>query len=259
MPAPIIAAVGAVTVPARAIARGVVRGAIRGAIGGGARSSVTRAIGGAQINVKTNLKAVEKAIDAFGKNQIPFAMANTLNDAAFQIRKNTIENVWTKDVKVKNPAFMRAVMMPIKGDNRATKRKLRAIVQNYPSGNRHKDFLQRLAVGGIKSPRGRSIAIPASDMPLRARGGVTARNRPRPLLDRPKVFRQRVGGQDMILQRTTKKPYPLKRLYILEQGSVKIDNQFSFYEDADRLSQRVMRENFRKNFARAKASARRFK
>ena len=259
MPAPIIAAVGAVTVPARAIARGVVRGAIRGAIGGGARASVGRAIGGAQINVKTNLKTVEKAIDAFGKNQIPFAMANTLNDAAFQIRKNTIENVWTKDVKVNNPSFMKAVMMPIKGTNRATKRKLRAIVQNYPSGNRHKDFLQRLAVGGIKSPRGRSIAIPASDMPLRAKGGVTARNRPRPLLDRPKVFRQRVGGQDMILQRTTKKPYPLKRLYILEQGSVKIDNQFSFYEDADRLSQRVMRENFRKNFARAKASARRFK
>ena len=259
MPAPIIAAVGAVTVPARAIARGVVRGAIRGAIGGGARASVGRAIGGAQINVKTNLKTVQKAIDAFGKNQIPFAMANTLNDAAFQIRKNTIENVWTKDVKVKNPAFMKAVMMPIKGTNRATKRKLRAIVQNYPSGNRHKDFLQRLAVGGIKSPRGRSIAIPASDMPLRARGGVTARNRPRPLLDRPKVFRQKVSGQDMILQRTTKKPYPLKRLYILEQGSVKIDNQFSFYEDADRLANKVMRENFRKNFARAKASSRRFK
>ena len=245
MPAPIIAAVG--------------RLAVGSAIKGATTSGVSSVIGGARINVKTNLKAVEKAIDAFGKNQIPFAMANTLNDAAFQIRKNTIENVWTKDVKVKNPAFMRAVMMPIKGDNRATKRKLRAIVQNYPSGNRHKDFLQRLAVGGIKSPRGRSIAIPASDMPLRARGGVTARNRPRPLLDRPKVFRQRVGGQDMILQRATKKPYPLKRLYILEQGSVKIDNQFSFYEDADRLSQRVMRENFRKNFARAKASARRFK
>jgi hypothetical protein len=246
---PIIAAVG----------RLAIGGASRGAITTAATGKIAKTLSGANINVQTNLKAVEKAIDAFGKNQIPFAMANTLNDAAFQIRKNTIENVWTKDVKVKNPAFMRAVMMPIKGDNRATKRKLRAIVQNYPSGNRHKDFLQRLAVGGIKSPRGRSIAIPASDMPLRARGGVTARNRPRPLLDRPKVFRQRVGGQDMILQRATKKPYPLKRLYILEQGSVKIDNQFSFYEDADRLSQRVMRENFRKNFARAKASARRFK
>ena len=245
MPVPIIAAIG----------RLAVGSSIRGATSSGVRS----AIGGARINVKTNLKTVEKAIDAFGKNQIPFAMANTLNDAAFQIRKNTIENVWTKDVKVKNTSFMKAVMMPIKGTNRATKRKLRAIVQNYPSGNRHKDFLQRLAVGGVKSPIGRSIAIPASDMPLRAKGGVTARNRPRPLLDRPKVFRQRVSGQDMILQRTTKKPYPLKRLYILEQGSVKIDNQFSFYEDADRLSQRVMRENFRKNFARAKASSRRFK
>jgi len=245
MPVPIIAAIG--------------RLAVGGAIRGATKSGVSSAIGGAKINVKTNLKTVTKAIDAFGKNQIPFAMANTLNDAAFQIRKNTIENVWTKDVKVKNTSFMKAVMMPIKGTNRATKRKLRSIVQNYPSGSRHKDFLQRLAVGGIKSPRVRSIAIPASDMPLRAKGGVTARNRPRPLLDRPRVFRQKVGGQDMILQRMTKKPYPLKRLYILEQGSVKIDNQFSFYEDADRLSKRVMKENFRKNFARAKASARRFK
>ena len=249
MPVPIIAAVG----------RLAVGGEVRAALGSSARSGVRRTLSGATITVMTNLTPVTKAIDAFGKNQIPFAMANTLNDAAFQIRKNTIENVWTKDVKVKNTSFMKAVMMPIKGTNRATKRKLRAIVQNYPSGNRHKDFLQRLAVGGIKSPRGRSIAIPAEDMPLRAKGGVTARNRPRPLLDRPKVFRQRVRGQDMILQRTTKKPYPLKRLYILEQGSVKIDNQFSFYEDADKLSQRVMRENFRKNFARAKASARRFK
>ena len=59
------------------------------------------------INVKSNLSTVSKALDAFGKNQMPFALANTLNDAAFQIRKNTIENGWTKDVKVKNPAFMR--------------------------------------------------------------------------------------------------------------------------------------------------------
>jgi len=223
------------------------------------KSNISKTVSGANINVKTNLKAVTKALDAFGKNQMPFALANTLNDAAFQIRKNTVENVWRKDVKVKNPTFMKAVMMPIRGTNRATKRKLVATVQNYPSGNRHKDFLQRLAVGGLKTPRGRSIAIPAEDMPLRARGGVTARNRPRALLDRPKAFRQKVRGQEMILQRTTKKAYPLKRLYLLEQGSVKIDNQFSFYEDADRLANKVMRENFRKNFARAKASARRFK
>jgi len=209
------------------------------------------------INVKSNISTVTKAIDAFGKNQIPFAMANTLNDAAFQIRKNTVENVWRKDVKVKNTAFMRAVMMPIKGANKATKRKLRATIQNYPSGTRYKDYLQRLAVGGIKSPRGSSIAIPAEDMPIRAKGGVTARNRPRPLLDRPKVFRRKVRGQDMILQRTTKRPYPLKRLYILEQGSVNVRKQFSFYESAERLSNKVMRENFRKNFARAKRSARR--
>lgn len=222
-------------------------------------SGVSSSVGSMNINVKTNMSAVSKAIDAFGKNQLPFALANTLNDAAFQIRKNTIDNVWGDDVKVNNPSFMKAVMMPIKGTNRATKKKLVATVQNYPSGNRHKDFLQRLAVGGVKTPRGRSIAIPAQDMPLRGKGGVTKRNRPRALLDRPKAFKANVRGQEMILERRTKKAYPLKRLYILNQGSVKIDKQFSFYEDADRLTNKVMKENFRKNFARAKASARRFK
>ena len=49
----------------------------------------------------------------------------------------------------------------------------------------------------------------------------------------------------------------MKRLYILEQGSVNVRKQFSFYESAERLSNKVMRENFRKNFAKAKRSARR--
>ena len=73
------------------------------------------------VNVTSNLPAFAKAIDAFGKNQMPFAMSQALNDAAFETRRNTIERVWPSDVDAKNRSFMKAAMMPIRGDNRATK------------------------------------------------------------------------------------------------------------------------------------------
>ena len=156
-------------------------------------------VGGMSINVTSNVSAVAKALDAFGKNQMPFAMSQALNDAAFAVRKDTIERVWPSSITQRNPAFMKAMLMPIRGDNRATKRRLRSIVQNHPTGKRNKDYLQRLAVGGIKRPNGNNLAIPANDMPMRARGGVTARNRPRNVLNMPKVFKNKLpNGQEFI-------------------------------------------------------------
>ena len=236
----------------------------KGVLGAQAGVSAAKTIGSSggngppmNITINSNINVVMKAVDAFGKNQLPFATSQTLNDAAFAVRKDTIESVWPKSVKVRNPAFIKAMMMPIRGDNRATKRRLRSIVQNYPSGSRNKDYLQRLAVGGVKTPIGRSIAIPAEDMPMRARGGVTARNRPRNALSRPKVFRQTIDGQEMILERRTKNRYPLKRLYLLEQQPVRIDDQFNFYSEAKRTARRAMAKSFNKRFAAAKRSARR--
>ena len=245
--------------PLSFVGRIAVGGAVRRAVGGGInRGAVAQAAAGAMsINVTSNLPAFAKAIDAFGKNQMPFAMSQALNDAAFETRRNTIERVWPSDVDAKNRSFMKAAMMPIRGNNRATKKKLRAIVQNHPTGAMHKDYLQRLAVGGLKRANGRSIAIPAQDRPpVRGRAGYN-RNAPRTVLDRPKAFKQTVGGQQMILERRTKKPYPLKRLYLLEQRSLNVPKQFSFYEDSQRFAGKAFNRNFGKRFAAAKRSAKR--
>lgn len=233
------------------------RGRLAGARRVSAGDAAQTAVSSVSINLASNLTTVQKAIDAFGRNQLPFATAMALNDAAFDVRKDTIERVWPKSVKLRNPAFMKAVMMPIRGENRATKRKLVATVQNHPTGSRHRDYLQRLAVGGVKTANGRSIAIPAEDMRLRARGGVTAGNRPRALLDKPRVFRQTVDGQEMILRRRGKARYPLQRLYILEQQPMRIDDQFDFYGEGMRTARRSMSDNFNKRFRQAKRSARR--
>jgi len=211
-----------------------------------------------QINVKSNISTFSKALDAFGSNQIPFATSRALNDAAFAVRKDTIERVWPDSVTVRNPAFLKAVMMPIRGDNRATKRKLVATVQNYPTGDRHKEYLQKLTKGYVKTPvNGNSIAIPAKDLRMRARGGTTAANRPRRLLDRPKVFRNKLpNGQEFIARRVGKQRYPLQMLYLLEPSGV-IKKKFSFYEEANATARKAFERNFRKRFAEAKRTARR--
>jgi len=208
-----------------------------------------------QISVQSNLSQVTRALDGLGKQLIPKATRNALNDTAFDVRKDTIERVWPSSVTVRNPAFLKAMLMPIRGQNRATTQRLVSTVQNYPTGPRNREYLQRLATGGVKTPRGQHIAIPGRDMPLRSRGGVTAARRPRNILNRPKVFKTKLkSGQDAIVRRVGKSRYPLQMLYILEPDG-RIRKQFDFYDEAKQTARRAFNKHFTREFKRAKLKA----
>ena len=213
-----------------------------------------------QVNVTSNLSTVTKALDAFGKNGLPKVMRNALNDTAFDVRKDTIERVWPKSVTVRKQNFMNAMLMPIRGTNRATTKKLTAIVQNYPTGGRHKEYLQRLATGGTKTViDGRNITIPAVNSNLRnAQGTVPKSRRATALLNRKGVFRNKLpNGQEFIARRTTKKRYPLQMLYLLEPSG-KIKKEFDFYDEANATARKSFERNFKKEFRHAKAKGRVF-
>ena len=214
-----------------------------------------------QIDVRSNIGAVTKAIDAFGKNQLPFAMAMTLNDVAKDVRADTIERGWPSDVNVRNNNFMKAALTPISSRNKdvwATKRNLRAVVGNTRP-RMQRDYLQRLTTGGTKTPRGRNLAIPARDLTNRTKGGAVRKaDRPRQLLNRKKVFITKLAksGQEAIVRRVGKERYPLQMLYILEPSG-RIKKQFSFYDDANKTARRAMGKHFDRNFKKAKTTARR--
>lgn len=213
------------------------------------------------INISSNINAFAKAIDAFGKNQLPFATAMALNDTAKDVRGNTIDRVWPGDVTVRNKRFMQFALTPISRRNAevyATKKNLRAVVGNTKS-DRRRDYLQRLTTGGIKTPRGRNLAIPARDLTNRTAGGAVRKaDRPRNLLNRKNVFITRLAksGQPAIVRRVGKDRYPLQMLYILEPNG-RIKKQFSFYDDANATARRAMGKHFGKRFAQAKRTARR--
>lgn len=199
------------------------------------------------INMETNISALTKALDAFGKDQIPFATSRALNATAHVVRKTVVEDTYPRAFTVRNKRFPHVA---IKVKN-STKRNLEAVVFD----RLEKDFLQRQAVGGIKKPRGNTVSVPTDEIRLSGRGAPKGR-RPRALLAGGKrAFRQKAkSGQDVIMQRTTKDRYPLRVLY-LQEPNVKIDQRFDFYKDAKFTAQKFFDKSFKKEFAAAKKSS----
>ena len=208
-----------------------------------------RVVSGLSLNMTSNASAVQKAMQGFSK-QMPFAMSQALNATAFDVRKEIVDKTYPQSFNVRNKRFAGTMFRVEK----ATKKKLRASVFDRLK----KDYMVDQAEGGIKTPRGKSIAIPGRDMKMRTKGGVTKANRPRNLLNKKGVFKTTStrSGQPIIVRRATKKRYPLQMMYILEPSGV-IKKRFDFYEDANATARREIDRAFAKRFKRAKATARR--
>ena len=200
-----------------------------------------------EINVESNVSALTKAMDAFGKDQLPFATSRALNDAAFDVRNTIVEQTFTRSFNVKNKRF---AGVAFKVDP-AKKRKLEARVFDRLK----KDYLALQESGGTKRPRGNNIAIPTDEIRVTGRG-VTKARRPRQLLQSGKrAFRTKSKtGQDIIAQRRGKKRYPIKVLYVLEpQADIK--PRFPFYEVGIKVAQDVFGKQLPIRFKEAKKDA----
>ena len=65
-----------------------------------------------------------KALDVFGKDQLPFATSKALNDTAFVVRNTIVEDTFPRSFNVKNKRFAGATFRV----DKANKRKLEARV-----------------------------------------------------------------------------------------------------------------------------------
>ena len=200
------------------------------------------------INMKSNISTVSKAIDAFGKRQMPFATSQALNSTAFAVRKQIVERTYPQSFTVRNKRFA-STMFRV---GKANKRKLVATVFDRLG----RDYMVDQAEGGTKRPRGNSIAIPTRNVKRLASGKVSKAKQPRNLLNGNAYKTKLRNGQEVIAQETgrgaTRKQ---KVLYILEQSAT-IPKRFRFYEDGQRIAQRDFTKNFAKAFREAKRTAR---
>ena len=212
-----------------------------------AREGVSSAVSGLDIKVESNLGALTKALDVFGKDQLPFATSKALNDAAFAVRNTIVEDTFPRSFNVKNKRF---AGVAFKVDT-AKKRKLEARVFDRLG----KDFLAMQESGGTKRPRGNNVAIPTDEIRVTGRG-VTKARRPRQLLQSGKrAFKTRSKtGQEIIAQRRGKKRYPLKVLYVLEPQA-QIKPRFPFYTVAQMSAQKTFEKKLPEFLKRARKNA----
>ena len=103
-----------------------------------------------------------------------------------------------------------------------------------------------------------------SSVPIGARPSprsVTRRSKwPSRLLEKPKHFIGPIekGSNQMVLwrRRNKKKGYPLRLMYVFEQGGVTIKPRFAFRDTVEEVASRRFIDHFEEQFSKALASAR---
>lgn len=147
-------------------------------------------------------------------DQLPFAIATTMNDAAKATRTELVEQVWPKAVTVRNRTFMRAALRI----EFAAKASLSVSIFDT-LGRGH---LALHAKGGTKLAKGK-LAIPTSAIP-RGAGGVRQSMRPRSLT-------RSVRKGDLIFQASGKGKNQRLRLMYKLAPSAKIKADVPFLEE----------------------------
>jgi len=202
-----------------------------------------------QINVKSNISTFAKAMDAFGRNQIPFATANALTSTAFDVRKQIVDDTYPKSFTVRNKRFASAMFRV----EPANKRNLTARVYDKLG----RDYMTTQAEGGFKRPRGSNIAIPSRQIKRTASGKVPKGKQPRNVLGGKAYKTTLRSGQEVIAEQTGRGAARKQRVLYLLEKIARIPKRFPFYEDANKTAGRMFDRNFAKSFAFAKRTAQR--
>lgn len=196
------------------------------------------------LNVEVETEGVLKLLVGLSRDQIPYATSQALNSTIFDVRKQIVGETWARAFKVRNARYPSAAFRVTK----ASKRELHATLY---------DKLQRTSLplhaeGGIKRPRGRSLAIPTEKIKRTGSGKIPAGKKPRTL---PNSFVGNPFGKGRGIWQKDKRTGRMQLMYDLEVLA-RIRKRFNFYQDAERVVDRVYSKHWERSFNRALATAR---
>lgn len=203
-----------------------------------------------QINLTTDLDAAMRNVDRFFWKQIPFALSGAMNSTMFDVRKKIVTETYPKAFDAKNKRFANVLWRITK---KASKRDLHTVMSQVLD----RDYIVDHITGGVKTPRGRTIAIPAQPNKVRgASGRVLKRNKPLVIEQRKNHFlvKSKAGAKKFILKRDGK----TKQTEVVYRftNQAKIDKKFRFYEDAMDTTYLVFSGHMNKTMNRAIATSR---
>lgn len=180
------------------------------------------------LDITSNIEEVQRGASDFFRSQVPFATSLAINNSMRDVRRVIVNTTWRKAFTVRNQAFP-GVVFRIKFS-----KKYDLEAELYDQLGR--DFLERHVTGGIKTARGRNLAIPVN-VSRTATGRIPKSKKPRVLTAKKstRIIRGK-GGKNLIIEKF--KGQTIVR-YVLSP-SAKIDSRFRFYEDAADTFERVI-------------------
>jgi hypothetical protein len=164
-------------------------------------------------------------------SQLPYVIANLLNDGAFKTRQVLVNNTWPTHVQVRNARFISAALRVEK----ASKNNLEVAI--YDSiGHAH---LQAHAVGGTKRVSGPRIAIPDADNIRVGANGVFKSQTPQAIIARTPKRALRITRAGIFVGRSGR----LRRMYVF-RSSIPIQATVPFYQDFKYIMNNTIRTGF---------------
>jgi hypothetical protein len=163
--------------------------------------------------------------------ELPYVIANLLNDGAFKTRQVLVQDTWPSHVQVRNRQFISAALHV----DKATKNNLEVAIYDR-LGHAH---LKAHAEGGTKQVSGRNIAIPDQSNVRVGAHGVYQSQRPQALIARTPKRALRITKAGIFIGRGGR----LVRMFAL-RPSVKIDADVPFYKDFAYVMSNAIRTGF---------------
>jgi len=201
--------------------------------------------GGVMLDLSGNFRAFARDLSRAEKQQVPYAIALTLNATAADIEKNTDKSL-SKLLDRPTPFTRRGLFK-----RKATKRRLLATVGFKPI---QASYLERLETGGDRLPKGRALVVPVGQR-LNKYGNLP-RNALRRLLARKDVFSGNVNGVAGIWQRKRgRSGRGGLKLLIAYAPKARYEKRLGFRAGARKTALARVRTHWRRSFAKAMRTA----
>lgn len=202
-----------------------------------------------RLGVSIDFRSAVEALDGAQKRQVPFAIANTLNDVAFLARHHVVNVTGPRDFDIRNKRFL-GVALQIGKVGKASKYNLVATIYDKLG----RSFLKVQADGGTKRPEkpGR-FAIPLGKMADKRKSrGIPKNMRP---LTMPNTFKLRTRGGGEVIARRVGRARRVEVVYALKR-TAELPQRFNVYRDVGQVVAANIDRVFAAQMARALASAR---
>lgn len=194
--------------------------------------------------------------------QMPFVIAETINGVMIDAQKDALRTIHAAFL-VRRPDFLRRTVKMVRFA------KKRSQIAELAITGPGADIYAKFEEGGLKQPiRGKSLAIPR-DVRRTKRDLITAKNKPRALINARKAFVIRTqAGVGLILERYGRKTAKKRRrvpggsgrntrvLYALSPKA-RIDDRLEFFDTVTRTFELRLDRQFEVAFTQALRTARR--